>query len=162
MEALSFANRPPRGPREKLAGIVFTARVVDKLRASLPGGELNEYIPYAGMSVAWQHYTKIDLAELRGVVERAESESEVEAWIAERTTHLDKATINEKLERFNTSRMPDDLRPLFERLIPAELRERYPNIFDLLEADDARLYAMTGPPRTSGLSTPSQSERPEP
>ncbi|HEX3463080.1 MAG TPA: DUF5069 domain-containing protein [Candidatus Elarobacter sp.] len=162
MEPLSFASQPPRGPREKLAGIVFTARVVDKLRASLPGGELNGYIAYTGMSVAWRHYTKIDLAELCGVVESAQSEAEVEAWIEARTAHLDKAKINEKLERFDSSRMPDDLRPLFERLIPAELRERYPLIFDLLEADDARLYPATDSGRKSRLSTPPRSERPEP
>ena len=142
MEPLSFASRPPRGPREKVAGIMLTARVIDKLRASLPGGEPNGYVPYAGMSAVWAHYTKIDLSELCHVVERAASEAEVEAWIEARTAQLDKPKINQKLEGFETARMPEELRPLFEQLYPAELRERYSLVFDLLEADDARVYSV--------------------
>jgi hypothetical protein len=140
MEPLSFATAPPRGPREKVAGIVFTARIIDKLRASLPGGEPNGYIPFAGFSTLWAHYTGIDLEELCHVVDRAQSEADVEAWIEARTAHLDKAAINAKMERFDSSRNPEAIRPQFERLYPTELRERYPIIFDLLEADDVRLY----------------------
>jgi hypothetical protein len=140
MEPLNFLLGPPRGPRERLAGIVFTARLVDKLRASLPGGELNGYFPTTGFSTLWAYYTKIDLGALRDVVGAASSEADVERWIDERTSALDKAKINDKMERFDSSRAPDEIRALFERTYPAELRERYPCVFDLLEADDARLY----------------------
>lgn len=148
MEALDLRNAPPRGPRAQLAGIVFTGRVVDKLRASLPGGELNGYFPFIGFSELWAYYTGIDLRELYGVVERAASEAEVEAWIAERTADVDKGKINGKMERFESSRTSADMREIFERSYPAELRDRHPVLFDLFEADDARLYSEPTPSGT--------------
>ena len=142
MNPLNFQVAPPRGPREQLAGIVFTARLVDKLRASLPGGQLNGYIATAGFSTLWAYYTRIDLDELRTVVADAASESVVEQWINEHTDVLDKPAINGKMERFESNRTPDDMRAAFESFYPIELRERHAIIFDLLEADDARLYAV--------------------
>jgi uncharacterized protein DUF5069 len=142
MDPLNFQVAPPRGPREQLAGIVFTARLIDKLRASLPGGELNGYIATAGFSSLWAHYTRIDLDELRTVVAGAPSESAVEQWIIEHTEALDKPAVNGKMERFESSRTPDGMRAAFESFYPVELRERHAIIFDLLEADDARLYAV--------------------
>jgi hypothetical protein len=142
MEPLDLRIAPPRGPREQLAGIVFTARLVDKLRASLPGGELNGYLPTNGFSALWSYYTKIDLGTLRETVAAAADEAEVVRWIEGRTQTINKPAINAKMERYDSSRTPDDMRPLFEGFYPAELRERYPTIFDLLEADDARIYAI--------------------
>jgi hypothetical protein len=142
MDPLNFQVAPPRGPREQLAGIVFTARLIDKLRASLPGGQLNGYIATAGMSSLWAYYTRIDLDELRDVIAQAASEAAVEQWIGEKTAALDKPVINGKMERFESSRTPDDLREAFESFYPPALRERHAIIFDLLEADDARLYAV--------------------
>jgi uncharacterized protein DUF5069 len=124
-----------------VAGIVFTARLIDKVRASLPGGELNGYFPFIGFSELWAYYTGIDLHELQGVLGRAASEAEVEAWIAERTAHVDKAKINGKMERFESSRTSEELREVFERSYPADLRERHAVLFDLFEADDARFYS---------------------
>jgi uncharacterized protein DUF5069 len=143
MEALDLRIAPPRGPRAQVAGIVFTGRVIDKLRASLPGGELNGYFPFIGFSELWAYYTGIDLRELHGLVERAVSEAEVERWIADRTARVDKAKINGKMERFESSRTSEDMRETFERAYPADLRERHAVLFDLFEADDARLYART-------------------
>ena len=141
MEPLDFRIAAPRGPRTQVAGIVFTARVIDKLRASLPGGELNGYFPFVGFSELWAYYTGIDLRELQAVVARAASEAEVETWIAERTEHVDKAKVNGKMERFESSRTSAELREVFERSYPADLRERHAVLFDLMEVDDARLYA---------------------
>jgi hypothetical protein len=143
MDALDLRIAPPRGPRERLAGIVFSARVVDKLRASLPSGDLNGYFPFAGFSELWAYYTGIDLQQLQAVVRDAASEQAVEAWIAERTAQVDAEKINAKMERFPASRTPEHLRALFEQTYPEDLRAN-PGIpiFDLLERDDARLYAV--------------------
>jgi hypothetical protein len=143
MTPLDLRSAAPRGPRAQVAGIVFTARVIDKLRASLPGGELNGYFPFIGFSELWAYYTGIDLHELQGVVARAASEAEVETWIAERTAHVDKAKINGKMERFESSRTSAEMREVFERSYPADLRERHLVLFDLFEADDARLYSTS-------------------
>ncbi|MEA2786135.1 MAG: hypothetical protein QOF71_2239 [Candidatus Eremiobacteraeota bacterium] len=140
MEPLDLRIAAPRGPRAHIAGIAFTARVIDKLRASLPDGELNGYFPFIGFSELWAHYTGIDLHEMQGVVERAGSEAEIETWIAERTAHVDKAQINAKMERFDSVRMSDEMREIFERSYPSDLRERHTVLFDLFDADDARTY----------------------
>ncbi len=131
-----------------MAGIVFTARAVDKLRASLPGGELNGYFPFIGFSELWAYYTGIDLRELQGVVARAASEAEVELWIAGRSANVDRAKINGKMERFESSRTSAEMREVFERSYPLDLRERHLVLFDLFEADDARLYSEATEPRT--------------
>jgi hypothetical protein len=141
MEPLNLDLAPPRAPRERLAGIVFTARLVDKLRASLPRGELNGYMPMTGFSALWAYYTEINLTELRSVVMASLTEQDVEAWIQERTVGIDRERINGKMERFDSNRIPDEDRVRFNELYPVELRERHPILFDLFEADDARLYA---------------------
>lgn len=140
MEPLDFSVCRPRAPRVKLAGMIFTARVVDKLRAALPGGNPNGFLPFTGLSEAWQKYSRVDLHELYGVVRDYKRETDVEAWLNARTAGLDKDAFNEKLETFVTTRLPESWRPAFESFYPAQLRERYVKILDLLEADDERLY----------------------
>jgi hypothetical protein len=143
MEPLDLRSTPPRSPRVTLAGIVFTARLVDKLRASLPGGDLNGYFPFIGFSEVWSHYTAVDLHELRDVIAAAASEREIERWLEDRTVTLDRERVNDKMQRFATSRTPPPYQETFEAAYPAELRNAHTVIFDLLDADDARLYAST-------------------
>ncbi|HEV3152850.1 MAG TPA: DUF5069 domain-containing protein [Candidatus Baltobacteraceae bacterium] len=138
MEPLDLRHAPPRSPRAQLSGLVFTARVVDKLRASLPGGELNGYFPDTGMSAVWSHYSGIPIDDLRAVVESAADEAEVEAWIAQRTANVDKPRFNAKLESFEVARIPEAWRDVFNGAYPPELRAAHRFIFDLLEADDLR------------------------
>ena len=69
----------------------------------------------------------------------------MEGWIAERTAHVDKAKINGKMERFESSRTSDEMRDVFEHSYPADLRERHAVLFDLFDADDARLYVRALP-----------------
>ena len=137
MEPLNLRERPPRGPRVRLAGLVFGARAVDKIRGSLPGGDLAGYFTDIGVSAAWSHYTGIPLDELREIVQRAASEEEVEQWIARRTEHLDRERFNAKMESLNSSRIPDAWREAFDGAYPAELVAAHPVLFDLIEADDA-------------------------
>jgi hypothetical protein len=143
MQPLNFQFDRPRGPRVKLAGMIFTARIIDKLRAALPGGNLNGFLPFNGFSEAWQKYSGIDLHDLYNVVRDAADEDEVVAWIEERTVGLDRDAFNEKLESFVTTRLPESWRLSFEAFYPAELREQHTKILDLLEADDDRLYGTT-------------------
>lgn len=140
MQPLDFVIDRPRGPRVKIDGMIFTARVIDKLRAALPGGNLNGFLPFNGFSEAWQKYSGIDLHELYRVVRDAVDEEQVIAWIDERTVGIDKDAFNAKLETFVTTRLPESWRPAFEAFYPPELRERHTKILDLLEADDDRLY----------------------
>jgi hypothetical protein len=144
MEPLDLRKASPRSPRAKLAGIVFTARLVDKLRASLPGGDLNGYFPFIVFSDVWSHYTAIDLHELRDVVAIAASEREIEQWLEDRTVAVDRERVNDKMQRFEASRTPPQYQETFEAAYPTELRRAHNVIFDLLDADDARLYRPNG------------------
>ena len=44
MKPLDLRTTPPRPPRAELAGLIFLPRTIDKARASLPGGNLGEYV----------------------------------------------------------------------------------------------------------------------
>jgi hypothetical protein len=142
MQPLDLAVRPPRGPRVRVAGIVYTARLIDKLRASLPGGDPSGFFPFIGFSEMWAYYTGVDLVEFQQLVLDAASENVLESWLADRTRNVDKSAINARMERFTTDRTPEPMRDLFKTSYPADLRTRFPVLFDLLEADDARLYQV--------------------
>ena len=43
MDALDLRKAPPRRPRAELADVVFMPRSIDKIRATLPGGDLGAY-----------------------------------------------------------------------------------------------------------------------
>jgi hypothetical protein len=142
MEPLDLRIAPPRSPRVQLAGLFFTARVIDKLRATLPGGDSNGYFAFSGFSELWSYRTGIPLTDLLSTIANASREADVERWIEKRTATIDRTSVNVKMECFDTGRTPADLRDVFERTYPAALRERYTNLFDLLEADDRRLYVL--------------------
>src|ERR1700674_699505 len=83
MEPLDLTKRPPRGPREKLDGLVLMPRTIDKLRAMLPGGKLGAYkIPGFSARVLEKIGVKED--ELLEAVRRASSDDDVAAWLRAR------------------------------------------------------------------------------
>lgn len=140
MEPLDLRLTPPRGPREKLAGVVFLPRAIDKLRATLPGGDPGKYFPYYGLSALFAHLTSIDLQELRKVIADAACEEDVIAWVQERLTPDIVGKTNHVMSGFTQEKIPPDYRPTFDSVAPADLRSQYPNVFDLLEADDRRCF----------------------
>jgi hypothetical protein len=123
-----------------VAGLVFTARVIDKLRGTLDEGHVGPYIALDGLSSLWARYTKIPLQDLRATIARAESEREVEVWIEERIGHLDVDRFNTTFAAFSTTMIPEQWRATFEERHPEDLRLRHLNTFDLLDADDDRFY----------------------
>ena len=136
MEALDLSKAPPRGPRTPLASLdlIMAARTVDKVRASLPGGNLGAYqVP--GFST--QMLEAIGIAEdaLRDEVARASSDVEVASWIRERTTPEKIAAFNEKIQE----------RRVKHRLDDEAWRKKYPHganmppetpLIDMLSKDD--------------------------
>jgi hypothetical protein len=140
MEALDLTRRPPRSPREPLSGLdlLMLARTVDKLRATLPGGNIGAY-QITGFSS--RLLLKLDVAEaaLRDVIARAGSDAEIAAWIREHTDPDVYPEINAGFESMTIG----------ERLGDAEFVRRYPiatklppeaSRLDLLAADDAEAF----------------------
>ena len=142
MQPLDLHFRPPRGPREKLAGLYFMPRTIDKIRAEMPGGDLGLYInPEVGVSNYMCKRVGLDMEELRAAVVAAADEDEVAAWL---TTRLDPAVIeeaNRKLEALNIARLsPENLAMVKEYHPIMAGRPDLITYFDIFEADDAETY----------------------
>lgn len=136
MEALDLTKAPPRGPRTPLASLnlIMAARTVDKMRASLPGGNLGSYnVP--GFSVQMLEAIGISEDALRGEVARASTDEDIAAWIRGQTTPEKIAAFNEKIQA----------RRIKDRLDDEVWRKKYPHgvsmppetpLIDFLSKDD--------------------------
>ncbi|MBV9057237.1 MAG: DUF5069 domain-containing protein [Candidatus Eremiobacteraeota bacterium] len=141
MDALDLSRRPPRSPRQPFAGLdlLMLARTVDKLRATLPGGNLGSY-QITGFSSHLLEKLGIAEALLRETIARARTDEEIAAWIRE---HSDAATypeINAALERLTVGERLNDPQfvaryPITRRLPPETSR------LDMLIADDEESFA---------------------
>lgn len=141
MDALDLTRRPPRSPREPLAGLdlFMMARTVDKLRATLPGGNLGSY-QITGFSSRLLEELGIVEALLRETIARAKSDQEISAWILEHSDPAAYAAINEAFERLTIGERLGDPEfvaryPVAKRLPPEASR------MDMLIADDAETFA---------------------
>jgi len=138
VEPLDLTKRPPRGPRERLDGVVLVPRTIDKMRASLPGGDLGGYkIP--GFSTRLLAMIGVDEAELLEVVRTASSDEDVAAWLH---THADRSkydAVNEHFEHASVDGLkdPED----YHRRYPVAKQRGLTNLFDVLEADDRDSFA---------------------
>jgi len=141
MEALDLTKRPPRSPRELLPGLelLMAARTVDKLRATLPGGNIGEY-QITGFSSSLLNSLGIVESSLRKAIAQAKSDDEIAAWIREHSDPERYEEINAKLES----------RTVGERLKDPDFLKRYPSAarlppetsrLDHLIADDAEAFA---------------------
>jgi hypothetical protein len=142
MKPLDLTTQPPRSPREKLAGIFFLPRTIDKMRALLPGGNIGSY-KIDGMSTRMLSIIGISADDLQAEVARAASDDEIAAWVLKRSD----ATKHDEANRVAAQRSMDDVAP--------ENRERikqlYPDyekiasglFFDIIDADDAAMFARS-------------------
>ncbi len=142
MEPLDLTTRPPRGPRETLAGVAFMPRTIDKLRAEMPGGNMGKYLNRSdGMSAVMCKRIGIDMEELRAVVARAASEDEIAAWLRERVSPALAADTSAKLPTFTMDRLPPEFQERVRENHPVlAKRPELTAFFDIFEADDAELF----------------------
>jgi Domain of unknown function (DUF5069) len=140
MESLDLRTRPPRGPREKLDGLMMMPRTIDKIRATLPGGDLGPYHVGPGISSIMLRTVGVSVEDLTAVVARAAGEDEIAAWLREHadTTQYERA--NAIMSGLRDEDVPADHRARFESLYPERLRKQHSLNFDLIEADDRELY----------------------
>jgi hypothetical protein len=115
------------------------ARTVDKLRATLPGGNLGSY-QITGFSSRLLEKLGIVEGLLREAIARATSDAEVAAWIRKHSDPATYAEINAAFERLTIG----------ERLSDPEFVARYPVVkrlspeasrLDMLIADDEESFA---------------------
>jgi hypothetical protein len=143
MEPLDLKRQPPRGPRETMLGVMFLPRTIDKLRAELPGGDLAGYFTdwKLGISSYLMHKLKLDFDELRAVVESAQNEDAVIAWLRPR---IDPAIVDE----LNGKLMGMKLNPQNRGIVETNqaIAKTFPDntpLFEVLEADEAHRFGTS-------------------
>jgi hypothetical protein len=139
MDALDLSVRPPRSPSERLDGLIMLGRTIDKLRATLPGGNPGPYY-IRGFSATLLEQLGIDEETLRGVVAQAHDDGEVAAWVREHSDPSRYDGINAILQK----------RTIGDRIDDPEWRERYPiasslpremPLVEMLDYDDRAMFA---------------------
>lgn len=144
MISLDLRIRPPRAPRDRLDGLMFMPRTIDKIRATLPGGHLGPYHITPGISQMLLAIIDVQLPALRDAVFRAENDAEVAAWLRTHAKLSQYERANVVLSEWRHEGLPEEHRAHFDSLYPDYLRSRYPVAFDLIEADDRELYPTLG------------------
>jgi hypothetical protein len=140
MQPLDLTKQAPRSPRAPLGNLdlVLAARTVDKLRATLPGGNIGDY-QITGFTSRLINRLGIVEHQLRAVIARAESDQEIADWIAAHSDPSRYPEINAEFERQTVG----------ERLGDAAFLERYPSArnlppqtsrLDHLAIDDAEAF----------------------
>lgn len=138
MKSINLARTPPRSPRERLGGLLMLARTIDKLRAELPEGDLGQY-KLEGFSTRLLNALNITPAALREVVEQADDDNAVVAWVH---AHSDRATYDAINDGFSSKRISDfandptyfDRYPVAKELPPETTH------LEVLEYDDCALF----------------------
>ncbi|HZZ00002.1 MAG TPA: DUF5069 domain-containing protein [Candidatus Baltobacteraceae bacterium] len=141
MEALDLTQKAPRGPREQLGDLdlLMMARTVDKIRATLPGGNIGPY-QISGFSSSLLNALEIPEADLRAVIAKASDESEIVRWIRGRTAPSTYAEYNEKLAGRTIADRIGDERWAARYPIAKTLPPETP-LIDMLAADDDDMFA---------------------
>jgi len=139
MEPLDLETQPPRSPHVQLGGLYMLARTVDKLRATLPGGNLGSY-RIAGFSAQLLEELGIEEDALRDVVARERSDDDVASWVRSHSNPANYDAINAGHanqivgDRFNR---PDFVeRYPFVTTLPPQT-----TLFEMLDIDDSKVFA---------------------
>jgi hypothetical protein len=143
MEALDLTKRPPRSPREMLPGLdlLMMARTVDKLRASLPGGNLGSY-KIAGFSERVLKGLGIDEGEMRDAVAAAPDDAAVAAWVAAHSDASRFAMANALISEPTVGGRLGDAEWLAKNPVAKTLAPETP-LIDYLVVDDREHFAKT-------------------
>ncbi|MBV9278095.1 MAG: DUF5069 domain-containing protein [Candidatus Eremiobacteraeota bacterium] len=138
MEPLDLSKAPPRSPKLQLDGLVMLPRTIDKLRASLPGGNLGPY-RIQGFSQRMLDAIGVTEGQLREVVAKAKSDEDVAAWLRENAKTSAYAEYSDYITNRSLDHVTD--REGFAKRYP--IIERRPDLHylaDVLEADDAEMF----------------------
>lgn len=142
MEPLDLRRTAPRAPRTPLGDLdlIMAARSVDKLRATLPGGDLGAY-QIAGFTARFMETLGIDEEDFRSIVALAANDQEIAAWLRK---HCSQAQFDE-CTRLITSRL------LRDRINDDDFVQKYPHaralplempIVDMLPLDDELAFGV--------------------
>ena len=136
MEPLDLTKTPPRSPYVRLGGLLMLARTIDKIRATLPGGNLGAY-RIRGFSQQLLDKLGADEDDLRAVVALASSDDEVLAWVR---AHSDESTYDRINAEFEAETVGQQAPDYFERYPAAKTLPPETTLLRALELDDALAF----------------------
>lgn len=138
MEPLDLTKAPPRSPKVQLDGLAMLPRTIDKLRATLPGGNPGVY-KISGFSETLLDTIGVKEDDIREAVRRAESDDDVAKWLREHADTGKYAGFNEYILK----RSVDDVKDKAAFMERYPILKKRPDIYylaDMLEADDAEMF----------------------
>src|SRR5579884_750550 len=106
MQPLDLTKSPPRSPYFELGGLLMLARTIDKIRATLDGGNIGGY-QIQGFSQRMLEALGIHEDDLRAVVALASSDDEIVSWVRKHSDPSKYAEINEQMERITVGERLD-------------------------------------------------------
>lgn len=139
MEPLDLSKAPPRSPKLALDGLTMLPRTIDKVRATLPGGNSGVY-RIGGFSERMLDTIGVTEDQMREAVANAKSDDDVAKWLRE---HADTSKY-EEFSQYITKRSIDDVTDKAAFMERYPILKRRPDIYylaDMLEADDAEMFA---------------------
>ena len=138
MMPLDLTKGPPRSPREELQGLCMLPRMIDIARAKLPGGEVGQYQIGRAMSGLVLGCLGLSAERFVEIVRDAPAEADVAPALGRRVA-IARRAVGARLGRVTVADVPADLRESFQQFYGADLpSDRL--VFDILEADDRRMF----------------------
>ena len=138
MEPLDLSKGPPRSPKLQLDGLAMLPRTIDKLRATLPGGNPGVY-KIDGFSKRMLDTIAVSEDDIRAAVAQAKSDDDVVQWLRD---HADTSKY-EEFTQYISKRSVDDVTDKAAFMERYPILKRRPDIYylaDMLEADDAEMF----------------------
>jgi hypothetical protein len=137
MDVLDLSTKPPRAPRAELGGVIFLPRLIDKARATLPGGDPGPYV-LRGFTTMMLEQLGITEEAFVAAVAAASSDDDVLAFVNRNTTPENIAAWN----TFVSARRPRNGDRIAALEIYPWLGERPDLILglDVLAEDDVRYF----------------------
>lgn len=109
----TVAGNYPRSGREKLGGVMFLGRTIDKMRASI-AGTAGEYNSHRGMSSRVFELFGVTAEQFEEAVRENPSDEGVVAWLQQHGKKPTQDEIDEYNQRIENAAPNDDVRPRFE------------------------------------------------
>lgn len=124
MTPLDLTKAPPRKAVCDDGGMIYLGRTIDKVRATLPGGNPGEFIigspeVTSTMSLYLFHVLKTTEDEFRDVVRNAASEDEVVTWVHGKASPEKRARWNAWISGFRIADLAEENKPFFDRTNPS-------------------------------------------
>jgi len=141
--AKDLSKEPPRSPREKLAGYIIAARLLDKCRAHL-NGTAGEYNFAHFMDNLFFEFTGINAQAFKAFVATGATDEEVAEWIREHSKQQDRLAVvqwNNQLLDATIKTLPDRFQLFAEDYIAQHVPKHRPvyHVFDIFDLEEGRL-----------------------